>query len=83
MDIEINYTRGHSDGIECANWDPDFMEKIFAWLNKQPEGTRPGAGFHILSHGHRALVKAVEEILGEHQEELTITVRVKGKPTRV
>jgi len=84
MHIEIDHERGvRPPGLECCNWDPEFTQCVFAWLTRQHEqGKRvpAGEGFHILAEGQRALIAAVEEILGESQEELTITLRVKGKP---
>jgi hypothetical protein len=63
--------------LNCANWDPAFMEKIHEWYNRNHEGNTPGAGFHILAKGHFALIDAIEEILGEKQDELTVTLRFK------
>ena len=83
MDIEIMCERGGPGAIELCNWDPAFMRRIFEWLGRQhTQGNYVGAGdgFHILTAGQQALVAAVEEILGEPQEELTITLKITGRP---
>ena len=83
MDIKINVTRGLMDGqVENANWDPAFMQKIHEWYDRNHEDHKPGDGFQLLSNGHRKLIQAIEEILGEEQELLKITLTVEGKPKR-
>ena len=88
MDIEIDISTGIPMGgkqINCANWDPEFMTKIFLWLNRQhEEGNKvaAGAGFHLLTKGHKALIDAIEEIMGEPQDELNITIRYKRREVK-
>lgn len=88
MNIEIDIKSGipvAGEQITCTNWDPEFMAKIFMWLNRQHEAgnkVAAGAGFHLLSKGHAALIEAIEEILGEEQDELNITIRYKRRKAK-
>lgn len=82
MNIEIDHSREDLSGIEVFNWDHDFTQKIHEWYNRNHKNRKPGDGFQMLAQGHCALLKAVEEILGETQEDLTITLRIKGRPVQ-
>jgi hypothetical protein len=88
MDIKIDIAMGSGTGskqINCASWDPEFMTKIFMWLNRQHEAgneVAAGAGFHLLTKGHKALIDAIEEIMGEKQDELNITIHYKRRKAK-
>lgn len=87
MNIEIEIAMGAmgEKELSCASWDPEFMVKIFDWLNRQHEAgneVAAGAGFHLLTKGHTALIHAIEEIMGEKQDELDITISFKRRKVR-